>query len=92
MKPARFWEDPVAMYSSLSVGEEDVEVEEMIECDCFDNMIDAKYAKVDPVEVAKAQTHLSHSQQNNLIKLLSKYEMLFNGTLGRYPHRKFHHF
>jgi hypothetical protein len=90
MKPARFWEDPVAMYSSLSVGGEDVEVEETIECDCFDNMMDAKYAKVDPVEVAKAQTHLSHSQQNDLIKLLSKYETLFDGTLGRYPHCKLH--
>jgi hypothetical protein len=90
MKPACFWEDPVAMYSSLSVGKEDVEVEETIECDCFDNMMDAKYAKVDPVKVAKSQTHLSHSQQNDLIKLLSKYKTLSDGTLGRYPHRKLH--
>jgi hypothetical protein len=31
MKPERFWEDPpVMMYSSLSVGEEEVEVVETI--------------------------------------------------------------
>jgi hypothetical protein len=54
MKPAHFWEDPIiTMYSSLSVGEEkEEEVEEMIECDCFDNMMDAKYAKVDSIEIA----------------------------------------
>jgi hypothetical protein len=91
MKPTRFWEDPLAMQASLSVGEEDEEeVEETIECDCFDNMMDAKYNKVDPVDVAKSQTHLSHSQQNDLIKLLTKYETLFDGTLGKYPHKKLH--
>jgi hypothetical protein len=88
MKPTRFWEDPLAMQASLSVGEEEEEVEETIECDCFDNMMDAKYNKVDPVDVAKSQTHLSHSQQNDLIKLLTKYETLFDGTLGKYPHKK----
>jgi hypothetical protein len=87
IKPARFWEDPVAMYSSLSAGEEDVEVEEMIECDCFDNMMDVKYRMQ---RLIQSQTHLSHSQQNDLIKLLSKYETLFDGTLGRYPHCKLH--
>jgi hypothetical protein len=81
MRPTRFWEDPIVMQASLSVGEEE-EVEETIECDCFDNMMDTKYNKVDRVEIAKAQTHLSHSQQNDLIKLLSKYETLFDGTLG----------
>jgi hypothetical protein len=30
MKHTYFWEDPVAVYSSLSVGEEDIDVEEMI--------------------------------------------------------------
>ena len=90
MKPSRFWHDPVSMYSSLSVGEDEdeEEVEETIKCDCFDNMMDAKYAKVDPVEIAKSQTHLSSSQQNDLIKLLSKYDTLFDGTLGKYPLRK----
>jgi hypothetical protein len=50
-------------------------------------MMDAKYAQVDPIDIAIAQTHLSSSQQNNdLIKLLSNYGTLFDGTLGRYPH------
>jgi hypothetical protein len=53
-------------------------------------MIDAKYAKVDPVKIAKMQTHLCSSQQNDLIKLLLKYNKLFEGTLGMYPHHKLH--
>jgi hypothetical protein len=36
------------------------------------------------------QTHLSTSQQNDLIKLLSKYDKLFDVTLGKYSHRKLH--
>jgi hypothetical protein len=54
-------------------------------------MMDDNYAKVDPVDVAKAQTHLSSSQQNDLrIKLLSKYDALLDGILGRYRHQKLH--
>jgi hypothetical protein len=53
-------------------------------------MMDAKYAKVDPVKIAKSQTHLSSSQQNDLMKLLCKYDTLFDGTLGKYPHQKLH--
>jgi ubiquinone biosynthesis protein UbiJ len=53
-------------------------------------MMDAKYGKVDPVKIAKSQTHLSSSQHNDLINLLSKYDTLFDGTLGKYPHRKPH--
>jgi hypothetical protein len=41
MKPAPFWEIPIAMYSSLSIGEEkeEEEVEETIKYDCLDNMM-----------------------------------------------------
>jgi hypothetical protein len=53
-------------------------------------MMEAKYDKVNPVEIAKSQTHLSPSQQHALIKVLSKYYSLFDGTLGKYPHRKLH--
>jgi hypothetical protein len=77
MKSAHFWDDPMAMYQSLIL-----DVEETHDCNCFDNMMDAKYAKVNPVDVAKLQTHLSSSQQEDLAKFLSKYEKLFDGTLG----------
>ena len=92
MKSPRFWENPTAMYQSLiSDGDDDgVDIEEPVDCDCFDNMMDAKYEKVDPVDVAKSQTHLTVSQQKDLSEVLSKYDTLFDGTLGRYPHKKLH--
>jgi hypothetical protein len=51
---------------TLPWGGNEEEIEETIKCDCFDNMMDAKYAKVDPVEITKAQTHLPSSKQNDL--------------------------
>jgi hypothetical protein len=93
MKSPQFWESPTTMYQLLiSDGDDDneKEIEETMDCDCFDNMMDAKYEKVNPVDVAKSQTHLSLSQQKDLAKILSKYDTLFDGTLGRYPHKKLH--
>jgi hypothetical protein len=45
MKMPQFWENPTAMYQLLiSAGDADKEeIKEMIGCDCFDNMMDAKY-------------------------------------------------
>jgi hypothetical protein len=45
IKPTCNWEDPVAIYQSLLVGEEKEE-EESIECNCFDNIMDDKYARL----------------------------------------------
>jgi hypothetical protein len=60
MKATRFWDDPSSMYQSLiSPKNDEEEVEETIKCDCFDNMMDAKYEKIDPADVAKSQTQLS---------------------------------
>jgi hypothetical protein len=57
------------MYQSLLSPEDDEEeIEETIECDWFDNMMNDKYEKVDPPDVAKGQTHLSSSQQEDLKK------------------------
>jgi hypothetical protein len=44
---------------SLLGKEKEEEVEATIEYDCFDNMMDAKYAKVDPIEIEKVETNLS---------------------------------
>ena len=41
-------------------------------------------------ETMKKQTHLTPSQRNDLRKLLLKYPQLFDGKLGKYPHRRFH--
>ncbi len=92
MKSSRFWDDSHAMYLALLVDDDKngKSLEDSIDCDCFDNMMDAKYEKVDPVKVAESQSHLSLSQQKDLAILLSKYDTLFDGTLGRYPHKKLH--
>ena len=69
MKSSRFWEDPTSMYHALILdkdNKEEEEFEQKMDCDCFDNMMDAKYEKVNPSDVAKAQTHLSPSQQVDL--------------------------
>lgn len=64
------------------------------EDDYFDNyatsILDAKYDKVDIDEVVKQQDHLNDDQKEDLRRLLSKYSKLFDGTLGVYPHKKFH--
>jgi hypothetical protein len=78
MKSPQFWDDPTQMYQSLIVDDNE-EIEKDIDCDCFDNMMDDKYEKVNPVDVAKSQTHLSSEQQKDLAKSLSKYDTLVDG-------------
>ena len=52
--------------------------------------MDAKYEKVDVDDVVEQLTHLSQSQRDDLLKVLKNFTKLFDGTLGVYPHRKFH--
>ena len=59
--------------------------------DCFATAIlDAKYEKVNVDDVVEQLTHLSKSQRDNLLNVLEDFSNLFDGTLGVYPHRKFH--
>jgi hypothetical protein len=54
---------------------------------CFAiEFLDAKYEKdvVNPLE------YLSTQQKADLKQVLSEFAKLFDGTLGVYPHRKFH--
>ena len=53
-------------------------------------ILPSKYDEVNSQDVAYQQEHLSRSQQEDLAKLFSKYEKLFSGKLGAYPHRKVH--
>jgi hypothetical protein len=46
-------------------------------------MLDAKYNKADLQSIVRDDClHLSANQQQKLLQLLMKYELLFNGTLG----------
>ena len=59
--------------------------------DVFVNeILDAKYDKIDIKDVITQQTHLTETQRESLYKVLSKHSKLFDGTLGLYPHKKFH--
>ena len=51
---------------------------------------ESKYERVATDDVASQQKHLSPSQRRDLAKLLHKFDRLFSGKLGCYPHQKVH--
>ena len=53
-------------------------------------ILDARYKHTDIRDVVDSQTHLNDRQKNDLLTVLQKHEQLFDGTLGVYPHNKFH--
>ena len=53
-------------------------------------ILERKYESITAKEVAAAQQHLSEQQRIILETTLKKYEILFDGKLGHYPHQKFH--
>jgi hypothetical protein len=53
-------------------------------------ILDAKYEKVEVDEVINQLNHLNTEQKEDLRKVLMEHTKLFDGTLGVYPHRKFH--
>ena len=53
-------------------------------------ILDAKYERVDPADVAKQQKHLSQRQQQDLAVLLRRFPLLFDGVLKKFPGRKIH--
>jgi hypothetical protein len=50
----------------------------------------SSYQKSDTFQIASAQKHLNLAQQMDLSNLLSRFQRLFSGQLGRYPHAKVH--
>jgi hypothetical protein len=55
-------------------------------------ILDTKYEKVE-VEVGEVTNQLNHlnlHQKEGLKRVLQEHTTLFDGTLGVYPHRKFH--
>ncbi len=58
---------------------------------CFAiEILDAKYEKVQIKDVVNPLEYWSIQQKADLKQLLSEFTKLFDGTLGVYPHRKFH--
>jgi len=47
-------------------------------------ILDAHYEKANLEQLCKEQSHLSEAEQGNLLRLLRKYETLFDGTLGEW--------
>ncbi len=58
---------------------------------CFAiEIIDAKYEQVQIGDVVSQLEHLNDQQKADNKQVLSEFTKLFDGTLGVYPHRKFH--
>jgi hypothetical protein len=53
-------------------------------------ILDAKYEKVLIDDVIDQHDHLNTQQKNDLKRVLNEHNKLFDGTLGVYPHQKFH--
>ncbi len=53
-------------------------------------ILDAKYGGVSRDDVVDQLTHLNDKQKQDLKVLLKDFTKLFDGTLGVYPHKKFH--
>jgi hypothetical protein len=53
-------------------------------------MIDAKYEFTQVRDVVDQLSHLNMHQKADLLEVLQKHQKMFDGTLGVYPHKKFH--
>ncbi len=53
-------------------------------------ILDAKYEQVQIDDVVSQLEHLNDQQEADIKQVLSEFTKLFDGTLGVYPHRKFH--
>ena len=81
----------LAMADAIEIqNEETVLGSDWLDCYLTAPILDAKYEQVDIKDVAQKQTHLTVVQQNKLGVILEKHQKLFDGTLGIYPHKKFH--
>ena len=54
------------------------------ESEAIKKILDAKYEAADLKDVVKDQDHLKEEEQQKLLTLLQKYEILFDGTLGKW--------
>ena len=79
------------MADSIEVQHEDAFLgEEWIDSMFANPILDARYEKADLPEIVSKMSHLDFDQRQDLLKVLQKHAKLFDGTLGVYPHKKFH--
>ena len=84
--------DTLAMAEILEIQQE----VELYGMDWYDptcyatEILDAKYEKVATDDYVEQLDHLTPQQKKDLKGVLNTYTKLFDGTLGVYPHRKFH--
>ena len=58
---------------------------------CFATaMLDAKYEFVNVRQMVDSFSHLNMHQKADLIQVLSEHQKMFDGSVGVYPHKKFH--
>ena len=70
------------MVDSMNISQEDdVFSEDWLDNYAAISILEAKYEKVDIKDVVKEQKHLTITQQQELQKVLEKYNKLFDGTL-----------
>ena len=53
-------------------------------------IFDSKYEWTDISTVVNNLKHLDKNQQQDLLAVLQRHASIFDGTLGTYPHKKFH--
>jgi hypothetical protein len=90
MKPPGFWDDPVERCLSLHVDADEEVVDDESDDQHATEIHHAKHKKADAMQVARDQKHLNEEQQALLGKCFNKFTKLFDGTLGKQPHRKAH--
>jgi hypothetical protein len=82
----------LAMAGTIEIQlEDDFFVMDWYDPTCYaSEILDAKYENVLVDDVIDQLDHLNAQQKNDLKQMLSENTKLFDGTLGVYPHRKFH--
>ena len=90
MKPRDHWNQRENFFAALNM-----ELDEDDQDEYYDEVVEsfiqeAKYEKVSPREVAEKQKHLTTHQQKFLKERLSKFDKLFDGTLGHYKQKQVH--
>ena len=76
--------------SLLIQSKEELFGDDWLESYAVETILDSKYDKMDINKLMANQKHLKINQQQQLKQLFVKFEKLFDGTLGLYPHKKVH--
>ena len=82
MRPAEVTELTACFIHTLSKSEEEFTMK-------HEKILDSKYKKADLQEVVNKNDHLSPDKKAELLKLLRKFEPLFDGTLGKYTGKQY---